>query len=50
MPHTLHQVASKARTVPPTVTYVPQIATPFNENGLLADWDAAEALWEHAFK
>ncbi|KAG1665661.1 hypothetical protein FOA52_005451 [Chlamydomonas sp. UWO 241] len=27
-----------------------EVATPFNEEGLLADWDAVEALWDHAFK
>lgn len=27
-----------------------QIATPFNEEGLLSDWDIAEGLWDHAFK
>lgn len=27
-----------------------QVTSPFNEDGILSDWDATEALWDHAFK
>lgn len=33
-----------------TVLDPPQISNPFNEDGLLSDWEAVEGLWDHCFK
>ena len=36
-------------SLPPPPTHTHQVVPCFGEDGSYADWDAVNALWEHAF-